>query len=216
MTTRELAETLNVSTDTITRAANRVLDPSAVVRRVINGGESRVFSEKQATLIKQEIQRHHNLASRQIDSAMTDIEENAVILHAYQILERRVQTYKQRAEVAECKLIEQQPKVEFFDAVAESKDWLDFEQVSKTLCVKGYGRNNLFKFLKDKRVLMGNNSPYQEYVERGYFRLIESTFTDAAGKQRIYAKTVVSQKGVDFVLKMIKGEGEKNAVRQGC
>lgn len=59
ITTKELAEVLGVSVDTITRTANKVIAPSAVLRRVINGGESKVFTEKQATLIKQEIQKHH-------------------------------------------------------------------------------------------------------------------------------------------------------------
>ena len=74
MTTKEVAQALNVSVDTVSRAANKVLDPSAVLRRVINGGKSAVYNEEQVTAIKQEIQKHHNLASRQIDSASTELE----------------------------------------------------------------------------------------------------------------------------------------------
>ncbi len=65
---------LGVSGDTVLRAASKVLESSAVLRRVVNGGNSKVYTEEQATLIKQEIQKHHNLASRQIDKATTKLE----------------------------------------------------------------------------------------------------------------------------------------------
>lgn len=74
ITTKELAEVLKVSIDTVTRAANKVLAPSAILRRVVNGGNSKVFTEEQATLIKNEIKKHHNLATRQIDNVSTDLE----------------------------------------------------------------------------------------------------------------------------------------------
>ena len=57
MTTKELAEVLKVSIDTVTRAANKVLAPSAILHRVVNGGNSKVFTEEQATLIKSEIKK---------------------------------------------------------------------------------------------------------------------------------------------------------------
>jgi DNA-binding transcriptional regulator GbsR (MarR family) len=84
MTTKELAEVLGVSVDTVSRAASKVLEPSAVLRRVVNGGNSKVYTEEQATLIKQEIQKHHNLASRQIDNATTILEKQMVIAQAIQ------------------------------------------------------------------------------------------------------------------------------------
>lgn len=63
-TTRELAEELNVSVQTVTNTARRILDPSKVHWRVVNGGRSRIFTSHEATEIKNEIQRHHNLKQR--------------------------------------------------------------------------------------------------------------------------------------------------------
>jgi hypothetical protein len=65
VTTKQLAEILGVDVRTVQITAKRVLDPTKVLSRVINGGKSMIFDEKQATFIKQEIQKHHNLASRQ-------------------------------------------------------------------------------------------------------------------------------------------------------
>lgn len=57
VTTRELAEILGVDIRTVQITAKRILDPTKVLSRVINGGKSMIFDEKQATLIKQEIQK---------------------------------------------------------------------------------------------------------------------------------------------------------------
>lgn len=44
----------------------------------------------------------------------------------------------------------------------------------------------------------------QKYVDRGYFRVIETPYSLPDGTQRINLKTVVFQKGVDFIRKVIK------------
>ena len=101
------------------------------------------------------------------------------------------------------KLIEvQTPKVEFFDAVADSKTAVTMNNVSKVLGIKGYGRNNLFEFLRSKNILMRNNQPYQKYVDLGYFRVIEQRY-QKDNEECINFKTLVYQKGVDFIRKTI-------------
>ena len=101
------------------------------------------------------------------------------------------------------KLIEvQTPKVEFFDAVADSKTAVTMNNVSKVLGIKGYGRNNLFEFLRRKNILMRNNQPYQKYVDLGYFRVIEQRY-QKNNEECINFKTLVYQKGVDFIRKTI-------------
>ena len=101
------------------------------------------------------------------------------------------------------KLIEfQKPKVEFFDAVAESKTAVPMNDVSKVLAVKGYGRNNLFEFLRQRKVLMNDNRPYQKYVDLGYFRVIEQHY-QRNGEPQISFKTLVYQRGVDFIRRLL-------------
>lgn len=97
MTTRELAEVLGVGVRTVQRTAKRILDPVKVRSQVINGGLSKVFTEEQATAIKLEIQRHHNLRSRQIDSVSTKTEENLIVRQAVEILRRNIREVEERA-----------------------------------------------------------------------------------------------------------------------
>ena len=101
------------------------------------------------------------------------------------------------------KQIEQmKPKAEFFDAVADSKTAISMNEVSKVLGIKGYGRNNLFEFLRNIGILDRWNVPYQRYVECGWFRVIEQKYSKN-GEQCISTKTLVYQKGVDAIRKKI-------------
>lgn len=95
----------------------------------------------------------------------------------------------------------QQPKVEFHDAVTKSKDVCYMDEVAKILNM-GIGRNNLFKFLRENKVLMEGNKPYQDYVRRGWFKIDESTYMED-GEVKIRHTTKVYQKGVDGIRRLL-------------
>lgn len=97
----------------------------------------------------------------------------------------------------------QKPKVDFFDAVAESKDAVDMGTCAKVLNL-GIGRNQLFELLRNEKVLMDNNQPYQSMIDRGYFRVVEQKYTRTNGDLCINFKTLVYQKGLDYILKLCK------------
>ena len=98
---------------------------------------------------------------------------------------------------------EMKPKAEFFDAVADSKTAISMNEVAKVLNIKGYGRNKLFEFLRDNSVLDRWNVPYQRYVDNGWFRVIEQHY-QKNGEPIVTTKTLVYQKGVDGIRKMIE------------
>ena len=196
MTTRELSETLNVSVDAVTRAANKVLDPSAVQRRVINGGESKVFNEKQASLIKQEIQKHHNIATRQIDTVTTEYEENQTIANAMMILQRRNEEYKQRAEVAENALAR----------IADGKGCYSLAQTAKALKLP-YGRNTLNDKLKQMGLFLASGEPYQEQINAGHFKVVVKYVNDFVGNKPV---TLTTGKGLVYLAKRFNTEIDEN------
>lgn len=98
------------------------------------------------------------------------------------------------------------PKVEFYDSVAGSKDAIEMAHASKVLGIKGFGRNNLFDFLREKEVLDKNNIPYQRFIDSGYFRTIEQKYNTPKGEIKINIKTLVYQKGLDYIRKLIEKE----------
>ena len=99
------------------------------------------------------------------------------------------------------------PKAEFYDDVVDSDSLIDMKEVAKVLNFKGIGRNKLFEFLRNKSVLMHDNLPYQNYVDSGYFKVIEvKWFNPQKSLHQITLKTMVYQKGLEFISKLLKKE----------
>jgi anti-repressor protein len=94
---------------------------------------------------------------------------------------------------------EMAPKAEFYDAVAKSATAIDFGRVAKILNFSGIGRNNLYEFLRNARVLMPDNIPYQRYVDCGYFRVIEDCYESGDGEPHVCLRTMAYQKGIGYI-----------------
>ncbi len=98
------------------------------------------------------------------------------------------------------------PKAEFFDAVTDSKSAISMGDVAKILDM-GVGRNKIFELLRKKKVLQNNNIPYQTFIDNGYFRVIEQKYDKGCGETCINLKTLVFQKGVDYIRRLVEVEG---------
>ena len=202
VTTKELSEVLGVSERTIRDTATAKGLESTFHTLQTNGGKQslRVFSEEDATIIKQEIQKHHNLATRQIDSVSTELEENQMIAKAWSILQRRVADAEKEVERL-------RPAAMFAYQICSSKDAIDIGNCAKVLN-RNIGRNNLFEFLRNKKILQQDNIPYQKFIDSGYFRVIETKYTIPSGETKISLKTLVLQKGVAYINKLLAKEAE--------
>jgi prophage antirepressor-like protein len=108
-----------------------------------------------------------------------------------------------RADKAEEILSKEKPKIEFYNAVAGSKGAVEMSAVAKLLDKK-IGRNNLFQILREKRILRENNEPYQEYIDRGWFRVVEQKYTTPTGEIKINIKPLVYQKGIEKINRMLE------------
>ena len=121
--------------------------------------------------------------------------DDELLAKALLVAQRQIE--QRNAQIAEMK-----PKAEFFDAVADSKTAISMNEVAKVLNIKGYGRNNLFEFLRNEGILDGRNVPYQRYVDCGWFRVIEQKYM-RNGEPNISIKTLVYQKGVNAIRKKV-------------
>ena len=118
-----------------------------------------------------------------------------------------IAAYAKKLQRAQEELESIRPYSEFAITVMQSDDWSEMAQVSKLLARKGWGRNNTFQLLRERGVLRYNNEPYQQYVERGYFKVVEQHFQNPnSGETMINKKTVVSQRGIDFIRRIIDEE----------
>ena len=94
---------------------------------------------------------------------------------------------------------EDAPKVECYNALMDSQDCLDFGHFAKNI---GLGRNKMFERLRDMGVLMWDNIPYAEYMNRGYFRVVEGTYKNGE-YNKIYQKTLITPKGQVYLQKRL-------------
>lgn len=104
-------------------------------------------------------------------------------------------------EKLEAKIKADEPKILFVDAVAETDNHIEMAEVAKILKI---GRNNLFKFLREKKVLNDNNIPYQVYMARPkYFRVVDKIVT-IHDKKEVKPTTLVGIRGQAFIEKLLR------------
>ena len=117
--------------------------------------------------------------------------------------ERELNRRLQEENEEKNKLIEKQkPKAEFYDEIIDSTTVIGMKEVADILKVKGYGRNNLFKFLREKGILNRKNEPYRKYIEQGLFEIKESKYI-VDNEVKIKPTTYVTQKGLDYIRKIL-------------
>lgn len=188
MSIREVADVFGVGPEAIKKHV-RTMYPE-----LLKNGVQTYLNEEQVTAIKKRM-----LPTTQVVGAVTDREMAEKAAEVMQWLSLKVQDLSGQLEEA-------RPKIEFFDQVTNSKDAIDIGSAAKVLNVKGIGRNKLFQTLRDAGVLQRNNQPYQEYIDRGYFRTIEQSFQKPDGSTHINIKTVVYQKGLNYIRKIVEGD----------
>lgn len=96
-----------------------------------------------------------------------------------------------------CEIASLKPRAELADQVIASTNALPVAEVAKLL---GSGEVRFFRWLRSHGYLMRDNKPYQEYLERGYFRLKEGTYRQVgSGEPRAYTTTLITGKGQAYL-----------------
>ena len=213
VSSRDVAENFGKRHDHTLRDIERILKDSAGIPK---SGETPMFQK--TTYVNQQNGQEYPeyMMNRDGFSLLTmsftgtkALEWKLKYIAAFNSMEQRLtfvipQTYAEALQLAADQakeLLLAKPKVDFYDSVADSKDALSMAEVAKVL--GGIGRNKLFKFLRDHKVLQANNLPYQRYVDSGYFRVLEQKFGEPA---HITTKTLVYQRGVEYIGKLMKAE----------
>lgn len=108
-----------------------------------------------------------------------------------------------RIEEQQRTIAEQKPKVEFYDTAMSADTSFLMGDVAKILGLR-YGSVTLFGKLRKAEILQKDNTPYQEYMNRGYFKVVEHPYTTNHGEHFVNKTTRVYQKGMDFIRKLLK------------
>ena len=134
-------------------------------------------------------------------------DQNELIDEQQEMIDEQEVVINNQQEVIES----QRDKVEFADTVSENKDDdIDMLTMAKLLSNKGFeidgkkiGRNTLFEFLRNSNILMDDNLPYQTYINRGYFVVVEYTMW-IKNKPKLCRQTLVTGKGQLYITKKAK------------
>jgi len=104
---------------------------------------------------------------------------------------------------------EQKPLVDFANHVTETSDTVDVGEFAKLVKNENIdiGRNRLFEWLRKNKYLMDNNIPYQQYIERKWFEVIETVKQTAYGS-KIFTKTLITGKGQVALVEKLRKEYE--------
>lgn len=108
------------------------------------------------------------------------------------VLRTALLQYTERVIKLEQTVAEQAPAVEFARAVRNTADSISIGDMARVL---GIGQNRMFRQLRADHILMADNRPYQHYLDRGYFRVVESVWIDAAKEPHPTFKTLVTGRG---------------------
>lgn len=120
-----------------------------------------------------------------------------------------LQSERERRIKAENEMLESKPLIDFANhvsaAVGKSSN-IYMKTMAKLLCDGGIviGGNKLFELLRNNKILMADNLPYQQYIDRGYFVVKESTYLKGEDYW-VSQTTLVTPKGQMWIFDKIKG-----------
>ena len=105
-----------------------------------------------------------------------------------------------------------EPLADKYNIYLDVNGLTDITSFSKSLGIKGLGRNNMYKWLRNNGYLMKNNEPYQKYITQELFILKPNgEHKNKDGESIPDFKTYLTKKGVNYLLeKFIKNGIIKN------
>jgi anti-repressor protein len=130
------------------------------------------------------------------------VESYLIELKRSEALEAEKQQLQLQNSYQEQQLASQEPKVAFANMVIAGGNTQPMGTVAKAV---GIGRNNLFKFLREKGIMMRNSSlPYQTYIDRGYF-IVREVPTKRGDDMIVNEATArVTAKGLEYIAKLVR------------
>ncbi|QEJ94647.1 hypothetical protein FUT79_08215 [Treponema phagedenis] len=169
----------------------------------IHGGQNKKDYLLTVQAAKELAMVENNEQGRKIRQYLIKVEEawntpEMIMARALQVSQNTINSLNERLTIAEKTIEAQKPRVELADALTSSKGAISMAEAVKVLHLP-FGRNTAFKMLRNAKVLNADNIPYQEYINRGYFRVRESSWRNAKGETKISLVTEVFQKGMDYL-----------------
>ena len=94
------------------------------------------------------------------------------------------------------------PRSLYFDKMINTDGLVSMQEVAKLLNINDMGRNKMFQKLRIGNIIMKNSTtPYQHFVNKGYFELKEEIVVLKENVRKVNVTTYATQKGLAFIFK---------------
>jgi anti-repressor protein len=208
MTSRQIADLVESRHDSVKRAIVRLVKAGAIGQPPLVDGERAAnnVSEQVYLIGKRDsyvlvAQLSPQFTARLVDrwQELESKSSEYIDLNDPRTLRAALLAYSDRVITLEAKVTADAPKVAFAEIVRAIDGVCHIGDVGKMFRI---GRTKFFKRLRDDGVLMSNNLPYQKYIDREYFTVIEQEpYTDSKGVKHPTFTAMVTGAGQVFLAK---------------
>lgn len=213
VTVKELANILHVSDQTVRNIVKELFDPSKLLWRVVNGGNTLYLTTEQATAVKLKLRERNNLKDNSIVSQIgNDLEffallkkreEEQKILDAYR--DRRIAELQAENELQKQQLTEQAPKVEMYNKLVDRSFCKCLRDTAQFI---GEHEKHFLQVLQDKKIIYKHAGHYRAYADYAdCFELKAVSY----GENKTTQQLVVNIHGLELIKKIFKNMRRFNA-----
>lgn len=117
---------------------------------------------------------------------------------------RWIEEYQEKLALEE-KIKQDEPLVDFANQVSDSCNAIDVSALAKVLRDENIkiGRNRLYKWLRDNKIIRSNNEPYQKYIDNGMMSCVEYVYHTPYG-DKTGIKTLINGKGQIYIAEKLR------------
>lgn len=202
MTTKELANFLKTTKDVILANAKKCLS-----NKKIEHGKPTYWNKAEVTVLLDYMQNHKsNNRSVELNSTVentsTDLTPALKLKKALDLAqeayEEELQIIRARAELAESVV----------NRIADGKGCYTMNQTAKALKLP-YGNIKLFEKLRAMQILNLDNSPKQEQINNGNFKVVVKFINEKVGNKPV---TLTTSKGLVYLAKKLNTEIDESVL----
>lgn len=133
---------------------------------------------------------------RSIQGVSTELTPALKIKKAFDLMQ---EGYEEEMAILKAKNLEQQ---KIIDRIANSKGYYSMNKTAKALKLP-YGNQTLFKKLKEMGILNHDNTPKQEQINNGNFKVVVKFVNDKVGSKSV---TLTTGKGLVYLARKFNTE----------
>lgn len=169
------------------------------VRKIRTSNSNNVSVDTYSYTKKQALMIGARLDSSNIIKLVNKLEQATKPLSFEEMAKQTILLADKKIKELENTIANNQPKVNFANAITGTTSNIDFETFAKALFdAEGIkmGRNNLMKWFRDNGYLTSKNKPYQAMLDRGLMTLKEGSYINQSTQELVtYTQPRITGKG---------------------